>query len=147
MRSVWVPRRAMHLALIESLCGTLVTALITTAALLVIGEPWVRYVVAAIGVVIVAAGTIEGLVFVPIAVRHFRLAISRSELRISRGAFFRTLERVPREKVTSVRVRSTPLLRRFGLVRCVLITPAFELALPPLDAESAQAVASICADG
>lgn len=110
--------------------GALVAAVAVTVALMV-PERWAIICFAA-GAIALSSALIESVFIVPIAIRNFRVEIVSTGILVYRGALFRSVDHVPSAKITVVRRQDGPLLRRLGVAKCVLFTPAREIVLLPM---------------
>lgn len=110
--------------------GGLVAALAAVVGLNV-REPWttVWFAVAAIALL---SAFVESVFIVPVSIRNFRVEIVSTGILVYRGALFRSVDHVPSAKITVVRRQEGPLLRRLGVAKCVLFTPAREIVLLPM---------------
>ncbi len=116
---------------IEACSGGALVAALTAAVAVNVDEPWVTACFA-VTVVALLSAAVESLFLVPLAIRNFRVEIVSTGVLIHRGALFRSIDHVPRSKITVVRRQEGPLLRRLGVAKCVLFTPAREVVLLPM---------------
>lgn len=116
---------------IEAWTGGVLVGGLATAAALNVAQPWTTACFAVAAIALLSA-LVESVFIVPIAIRNFRVEIVSTGVLVYRGALFRSIDHVPRAKITVVRRQDGPLLRRLGVAKCVLFTPARELVLLPM---------------
>jgi membrane protein YdbS with pleckstrin-like domain len=122
---------ALLVGRIEAWGGGAALATIALAIALVVPRPW-TVVCCAVASNAVVSALVESVFFVPIAIRNFRVEIVSTGILVYRGALFRSVDHVPSAKITVVRRQDGPLLRRLGVAKCVLFTPAREIVLLPM---------------
>ncbi len=86
----------------------------------------------AVAAIALLSAFVESVFIVPVAIRNFRVEIVSTGILVYRGALFRSVDHVPSAKITVVRRQEGPLLRRLGVAKCVLFTPAREIVLLPM---------------
>lgn len=125
--------------------GGLVAALAAVVGLNV-REPWTAawFAVAAIALI---SAFVESVFIVPVAIRNFRVEIVSTGILVYRGALFRSVDHVPGTKITVVRRQEGPLLRRLGVAKCVLFTPAREIVLLPMSVADVDRMLEFGVDG
>jgi membrane protein YdbS with pleckstrin-like domain len=126
------PTATLAVARAATALGCVVTVSICVALCVVVPLSWVRLCLTSVSALVLLWSIVEYLVILPVAVRHFSVVIVGPDLIIHRGSFISRTDRVRIAKVTSVRTRTGPFLRRRRLVQCTIITPAGEFALPAL---------------
>ena len=122
---------AILIGRVEAGVGAAVVAGLAVGVAALAPHPWPT---ACYGVVAIAllSAIVEVTVVVPMAVRNFRVEILDTGVVVYRGALLRSVEHIPTAKITVVRRQSGPLLRRLGVAKCVLFTPAREVVLLPM---------------
>lgn len=125
--------------------GALVAAVALTIALFV-PDGW-RSPCLGVAAIACIVALVESVFVVPTAVRNFRVEIVTTGLLVHRGVAFRTVDHIPRAKITVVRSQDGPLLRHLGVAKCVLFTPAREIVLLPMSTGDVERMMKFGIDG
>jgi membrane protein YdbS with pleckstrin-like domain len=122
---------AILIGRVEAGVGAAVVAGLAAGIASLTPYPWPTVCYAVVAVAFLSA-IVEATVVVPLAVRNFRVEILDTGVVVYRGALLRSVDHIPTAKITVVRRQSGPLLRRLGVAKCVLFTPAREVVLLPM---------------
>lgn len=128
---------ALRVGRIEAWVGGAVVCGIALVLAILLPAPW-EVCCLTVGAIAIVCTVVESAVVVPIAVRNFRVEIVPTGVVVYRGALFRSVDHIPAGKITVVRRQTGPLLRRLGVAKCVVFTPAREIVLLPMSVDDVE---------
>ncbi|MFZ7088103.1 PH domain-containing protein [Curtobacterium sp. RRHDQ10] len=131
-RDIRCPRTTVTVGRVSTVAGAVLTVVLCLVVWNAASSSLVHTIVLVVGLVTVVWSAVEWSVLLPLSARRFRLTIGANDLLVRRGGLIVRVDRIRAAKVTMVRTRSGPLLRRFDLVQCAIVTPAGEIVLPAL---------------
>ena len=142
-----LPAAALRYRNIRSWAGLLVSSvLLTGGVLLGVPEEHRSGALAALGVLVVLAATVETPLVNRASIRSTSYEVDDCAVRIGRGLLLRRTVVLPTAQLVGVTLVEGPLLRRFGLVVVVFSCAATSERLGPLGREEALRVRSRALD-
>ncbi|MEN0134172.1 MAG: PH domain-containing protein [Rhodococcus sp. (in: high G+C Gram-positive bacteria)] len=128
-------RNTLRAARLASAVGMVIGVVFGVVLVITPGPTWLAFVGWVVVAWTVCHSCVEILFVLPAGVRNFSLRVTDTEVVVRQGALVRRIDRIPMSKITAVRTRTGPILRRFGLASCTILTASAEFSTLPIDDE------------